>query len=265
MNIKKITALAAAVVMAAGICTGVPAGTKNVSPMAITAEAAESDVYKPTVTLYDDNTADVTWDPIDGAYFYAIIVELYDSSNLLQVSEAQKTICVSTTAKKDFKSGSLTVKAISGRKYTIEEVFSSEFSYCDYAVIYVVGVDKQNTILEMKNGYGVSTQELKVTKKGAAATSSKVAAPTGFKATKTNKSITLSWGEVEGADMYRVYKYNPETKKYEKYKDVKSAKCTITGLSANTKYKFKVAAYDKVDGKYVKGGTSKAASVTTKK
>ncbi|MCM1329767.1 MAG: fibronectin type III domain-containing protein [Ruminococcus sp.] len=89
--------------------------------------------------------------------------------------------------------------------------------------------------------------------------------PTNFKASKTTNSVTLSWGAVEGADMYRVYKYNEKTGKYEKYKDVKSAKCAITGLSANTKYKFKVTAYDKVDGKYVKGGTSKAVSVTTKK
>lgn len=40
--------------------------------------------------------------------------------------------------------------------------------------------------------------------------------------------------------MYRVYKYNDKTGKYEKYKDVTSAKCTVSGLSANTKYKFKM-------------------------
>ncbi len=95
--------------------------------------------------------------------------------------------------------------------------------------------------------------------------SGKTAAPENFKASKTNNSITLTWGAADGADMYRVYKYNEATGKYEKYKDVKSAKCAVSGLSANTKYKFKVTAYDKVNGKYVKGGTSKAVSVTTKK
>lgn len=42
MNLKKLTAIAAAVVMAAGICAGVPTGTENGSPLAITAEAADN-------------------------------------------------------------------------------------------------------------------------------------------------------------------------------------------------------------------------------
>lgn len=43
MNLKKIAAFAAAAVMAAGICTGVPVGTESVSPLAVTAEAASKD------------------------------------------------------------------------------------------------------------------------------------------------------------------------------------------------------------------------------
>ena len=95
--------------------------------------------------------------------------------------------------------------------------------------------------------------------------SSAVSAPTNIKASKTNNSVTLSWDRADGASMYRVYKYNDKTSKYEKYKDVTSAKCTVSGLSANTKYKFKVVSYSKADGKYVKGESSKAVSVTTKK
>lgn len=91
------------------------------------------------------------------------------------------------------------------------------------------------------------------------------AAPSNIKASKTTNSVTLSWDKASGADMYRVYKYNDKTGKYEKYKDVKSAKCTVSGLKAGTKYKFKVVAYSKNnDGKYVKGESSKAVSVTTK-
>lgn len=100
---------------------------------------------------------------------------------------------------------------------------------------------------------------------GDSGNSGKAAAPSNIKSSKTNNSVTLSWDAVEGADMYRVYKYNEKTGKYEKYKDVKSTKCTVTGLKANTKYKFKITAYDKVNGKYVKGGSSKPVSVTTKK
>lgn len=88
--------------------------------------------------------------------------------------------------------------------------------------------------------------------------------PANFKTKKTDNSVTLSWDAVDGADMYRVYKYNSKTKKYEKYKDVKTAKCTIKKLSAGTKYKFKVVAYTKnASGKYVKGKSSKEISVTT--
>lgn len=43
MNLKKITAFASAMVIAAGICTGMPISTENVSPLAVTAEAASSD------------------------------------------------------------------------------------------------------------------------------------------------------------------------------------------------------------------------------
>ena len=67
-----------------------------------------------------------------------------------------------------------------------------------------------------------------------------------------------------GADAYRVYKYNPETKKYEKYKTVSGASCTIKDLEANTKYKFKVVALDKQNKKYVSGKTSKTVTVSTK-
>lgn len=43
MNMKKIIAVAAAAIMAAGVCTGLPTGTENIPALAITAEAADSD------------------------------------------------------------------------------------------------------------------------------------------------------------------------------------------------------------------------------
>lgn len=93
--------------------------------------------------------------------------------------------------------------------------------------------------------------------------SNDAAAPLNVKASSTKNSVTLTWDKADGADMYRVYKYNDKTGKYEKYKDVTSAKCTVSGLSANKKYKFKITAYSKVNGKYVKGKSSGAVSVTT--
>ncbi|MBQ3161504.1 MAG: leucine-rich repeat protein [Oscillospiraceae bacterium] len=95
-------------------------------------------------------------------------------------------------------------------------------------------------------------------------TSDKLAAPAGFKASKSATKITLKWDAVDGADAYRVYMYNSKTGKYEKCKTVKSAKCTISGLKKGTQYKFKVVALDTVNGKYKAGNTSKSVAVTTK-
>lgn len=93
----------------------------------------------------------------------------------------------------------------------------------------------------------------------------KLAAPTGLKASKkTAKSITLTWNAVKGAEGYTVYIYNTKTGKYEKYKNVKSNKCVVSGLTNNTSYKFKVAAVDKTDSGYQTGDLSKALSVKTK-
>ena len=97
------------------------------------------------------------------------------------------------------------------------------------------------------------------------ASSDRSAAPSGFKCSGTTDSITLRWDKTEGADAYAVYMYNSETGKYEKYKTVKSEKCTVSGLSSNTAYKFKITSLYSVNGKYKKGETSKAILAATKK
>lgn len=90
--------------------------------------------------------------------------------------------------------------------------------------------------------------------------------PENFKASaKTKTTITLKWDKVAGADAYAVYMYNNKTGKYEKYKTVKGNSCVVDDLTKNTKYKFKVAALDKINGKYVTGEKSDPISVTTSK
>lgn len=88
--------------------------------------------------------------------------------------------------------------------------------------------------------------------------------PSGFKTNVTNSTVTLTWNDVEGAELYKVYMYNRETGKFTKYKDVKKPKCRVSGLEANTEYRFKVVAYTKDDsGKSVKGGNSKTVKAVT--
>ena len=89
-------------------------------------------------------------------------------------------------------------------------------------------------------------------------------APANYSASKTDNSITLSWDTIWGADAYRVYKYNETKQEFEQYKNVSKNQCKITGLSSDTKYKFKVAALVKSGSKY-KEQNSSTISVTTEK
>lgn len=94
--------------------------------------------------------------------------------------------------------------------------------------------------------------------------SDKLAAPTGVKGAVSENKIVLTWNKVSGAKAYRVYKYDPKTGKYLKYKDVGGEKCTVTGLKSGTKYSFKVYALTSENGKFVPQNPSKAVSFTTK-
>lgn len=88
---------------------------------------------------------------------------------------------------------------------------------------------KQKLISAVLLAGSVSVPNTPIGVTASAATSTKLAAPTGVKATKTSSSVKLSWKAVSGAGGYRVYKYNPTTKKYVKYKDVTGTACTIKG------------------------------------
>ncbi|MGN0521477.1 MAG: fibronectin type III domain-containing protein [Eubacterium sp.] len=92
----------------------------------------------------------------------------------------------------------------------------------------------------------------------------KAAKVKNFKGSSTNTSITLTWSKVSRATGYRIYKYDSKTKTYKKYKDVTGTSLKISGLSGNTTYKFKIAAYRTAAGKTVVGTLSSALSVKTK-
>ena len=89
----------------------------------------------------------------------------------------------------------------------------------------------------------------------------KLAAPKNITYTKSSGKIVLKWDSVEGADGYRVYMYNEDSGKYEEYKSVKTAQCTVTDAENGAEYKFVIAALDLVNDQYVRGKTSKTVNV----
>ena len=100
---------------------------------------------------------------------------------------------------------------------------------------------------------------------GSAPTASKkLSAPENVKASEKEDRIILTWDEVGGAAGYRVYMYNDLSGKYEPYKSVKSAKCTVTGLEKGKEYKFRVVALKGSNGRYTAGNASASVSCSLK-
>lgn len=81
--------------------------------------------------------------------------------------------------------------------------------------------------------------------------------------------LTLSWNAIAGVTGYRIYKYNPTTKKYEYLKQLNgSATNTYTdeNLTQGTQYRYRVRAFIKVNDKNVYGKyTSKLKTYTKPK
>ena len=83
---------------------------------------------------------------------------------------------------------------------------------------------------------------------------------TGLKATKTSSGVKLTWNKVSGADGYEIAIKVPGALNYELYNATGTSK-TITGLNDAGTYKFKVAAYKKVNGEKIYGSYSSIASI----
>lgn len=95
-----------------------------------------------------------------------------------------------------------------------------------------------------------------------ASASEKLSAPV-VKASKSGDRVTLKWSAVDGADGYRVYRYDTTAKKYVRVKTVKGTSCAISSLKSGS-YKFIVCAVKKNGSTYTNGERSKAVSVTVK-
>lgn len=96
----------------------------------------------------------------------------------------------------------------------------------------------------------------------------KLEAPDSIRAKAVSDStIKISWDKVEDADGYKVYRYNSSKEKYTCIKTVSAGTTAYknTGLSAETKKSYKVAAYTKEGSRTYIGYRSDKASATTDK
>ena len=88
---------------------------------------------------------------------------------------------------------------------------------------------------------------------------------TGLKVSSRSKnSLTLTWTKTAGATGYRVYSYNPTTKKYKALSDVKTNTYTVKKLKAGTKYYYAVKPFTKVGSKTYWGTLSVLLTTATK-
>ena len=83
----------------------------------------------------------------------------------------------------------------------------------------------------------------------------------------TDSSVTLNWEKVSNASGYRVYRYDPSTKKWVNIKTLSGASTlsyTDSAVDPKTKYQYKVKAYAKINGNTLWGVASDLVEVTTK-
>ena len=191
-----------------------------------TVEAEEPEIYawESGATTY--NSTELGWSYVDGAAKYRVYKYSPSKGKYVKYKDVTGT----------------TVK-VTGLK--------AKKSY----TFYVSALDRSGKVI-------VESPELSVTTP--AKPSTKLSAPTGLTSTaKSQKTVTLKWNKVSGADGYRIYKYSTAKGKFVKYKDVTKTTLKVTGLKAGTSYRFMVASLVKKNGKYVVQNKSAEYTVST--
>ena len=191
-----------------------------------TVESEEPEIYawESGATTY--NSTELGWSYVDGAAKYRVYKYSPSKGKYVKYKDVTGT----------------TVK-VTGLK--------AKKSY----TFYVSALDRSGKVI-------VESPELSVTTP--AKPSSKLSAPTGLTSTaKSQKTVTLKWNKVSGADGYRIYKYSTAKGKFVKYKDVTLTTLKVTGLKAGTSYRFMVASLVKKNGKYVLQNKSAEYTVST--
>lgn len=67
----------------------------------------------------------------------------------------------------------------------------------------------------------------------------------------STSSVSIKWSKVKGADGYRIYRYDTETKKWKKLKNTTALKYTDKTVEDGSVYTYRIKAYDKTKSKTV--------------
>ncbi|MGN0643036.1 MAG: fibronectin type III domain-containing protein [Huintestinicola sp.] len=228
----------AAVMLAAVLSVGSFAAPASVVPGVIEAEAVSaSGVEIPApeniVGKVSKDSIVLTWDKVDDADAYRVY--MYNA----ETKKYEK------------------YKTVSGTKCTVTSLESGKTYYFKVASLVKTGSGY------MRNGISSKVSVKMTGSDSTASEASTLSAPKNISGKASKDSIVLTWDKVNGADAYRVYMYNAETKKFEKYKTVSGTKCTVTSLESGKTYYFKVATLTKSGKSYVLNETSSKVSFKT--
>lgn len=182
---------------------------------AVSLAAAPAKVKNVAVTTVDDDEINLKWSKVSGATGYQVYIRTGSSGSWKKVATTSKN-------------------------YAEIENLKGAHVYSIRVRAYV----KSGT----KVTYGTASSTLKATTKPDEPRNISIAS------TSTTKA-KITWSAVDGADGYRVYKYNNTLKKWEKVKTLTATSYTAT-VSKSGGDKFRVRAYVKFDGKGYFGDAS---------
>lgn len=178
------------------------------------------------VTGVSASTVVLSWDKVSNISGYSILVKTEGSSTYKELAEPKKT---ETTYR-------LASKIASGTGFTV--------------------AIKSYKLIDGKKYYSASSNKEIASSK-----------PNKVKITETvspkKGTAVVKWQEVKNADSYSIYKYDSKTKKFYFYKNVsaKYLKATVTSLTTNQTYDFKVRALKNYNDKVYYGNFSDIVSV----
>ncbi len=209
-------------------------GSFNGNLSAEAAEKAELDKAKNLeVSSVSKGKVSLSWDPVTDAQGYLIYRMDPSAKTYSEIGKTTKT----SYSDSGLKKGTYHYKVC---------------AYVKYGQAYITGP-------RSKEVSGT------VTESGTKTDADKVGKVSGLKASSIKTSgYKLSWKKVNGAAGYEVYRYDAKRKKFIKAATVRSASYRDKRLSAGTSYKYKIRAYQTLNGQKTFGRYSAVFTACTK-